>query len=426
MIHGIRKMMTDITAFGTSPDALSEQGPQMLGTIQMIRRLLENVSLVILCSIPDFFQFLNEVGLITVSCLGGTVTDVDEGWISEACDECLQTWVKMGKFSHKQNGKLALPIAYLADIVQPNDPRGGDPKAGLSPEQAQHLTQYMINVAYQVVETYINTRLERAKLVLEDEEEEDEIDAGFKDWDTFADQLTCIGTLGRLNPQPCLLRLQQLLAERFEQFKKFFTTPSGNEQELILLHEQLHWIILISAHVLADAAKGEQPMIPEALMQLSGSQQPTQDQVVGLSQLLLELFRFTSSFSANSVEASNCSPRVAETLIWYMERWSKSYLLVDENEYGYISPNIAKAFGRPGPSDGQGVQIIDFFVDQIKINFVLWNADPDVLGQLVRWLHTCGTSSNLKRGLLQSGTMCLLFMFIEVLYSLFVWFFDML
>ncbi len=68
----------------------------MLGTIQMIRRLLENASLSILCNIPDFFQFLNEVGLITVSCLGGTVTDVDEGWISEACDECLQTWVKMG------------------------------------------------------------------------------------------------------------------------------------------------------------------------------------------------------------------------------------------------------------------------------------------------------------------------------------------
>lgn len=97
MIHGIRQMMSDITAFGTSPDALSEQGPQMLGTIQMIRRLLENASLSILCAIPDFFQFLNEVGLITVSCLGGTVADVDEGWISEACDECLQTWVKMGK-----------------------------------------------------------------------------------------------------------------------------------------------------------------------------------------------------------------------------------------------------------------------------------------------------------------------------------------
>lgn len=100
LVHGIQKMITDATVFGTSPDALSEQGPQILGLIQMIRRLLENVSIVILCSIPDFFQFLNQVGLITVSCLGGTVVEVDEGWISEACDECLQTWVKMGKYTY--------------------------------------------------------------------------------------------------------------------------------------------------------------------------------------------------------------------------------------------------------------------------------------------------------------------------------------
>lgn len=242
----------------------------------------------------------------------------------------------------------------------------------------------MTNVAYQIVDTYINTRLERAKLVLDDEEEENEIDAGFKDWDTFADQLTCIGTLGRLNPQPSLLRLQQLLAERFEKFKGFFTTTnnSGNEQELIFINEQFHWIILISAHILADTGKGEQPMIPDSLMQLSGSQPHDQDQIVNLSQLSLELFRFYSSFSSSSVEASNCSPRVAETLIWYMERWSKSYLLMDENEYGYISPNIAMAFGRPGPSDGQGVAIIDFFIEQMKTNFILWNADPDVLSQV--------------------------------------------
>lgn len=283
----------------------------------------------------------------------------------------------------------------------PSDPRGTDPKAGLTPDQLQHLTQYMTTVAYQIVEAYINTRLERAKMVLDDDEEEDEIDAGFKDWDTFSDQLTCIGTLGRFNPQPCLSQLYQLLGQRFETFKTFFNS-TGNQRDLLLVHEQLHWILLIIAHVLADTGKGEQPMIPDSIMQLSGSQEYEQDPVVNISKLVLELFRFSSSFSASSMEASNCSPRVAETLVWFMERWSKSYLLVDENEYGYMSPSIAKAFGRPGPSDGQGIHIMDFFIEQMKTNFILWNADPDVLNQLVTWLHTCGTSYNLKQGLLQS------------------------
>ena len=66
-----------------------------------------------------------------------------------------------------------------------------------------------------------------------------------------------------------------------------------------------------------------------------------------------------------------------------MERWSKTYVLVDENEYGYMSPTIARVFGRPGPSDGHGLEIIDFFIDQIKANFVLWSADPDVLVQVI-------------------------------------------
>ncbi|CAO3659151.1 unnamed protein product [Rhizopus microsporus] len=376
MIHGVRKMLSDITVFGTTPDALSEQGPQMLGTIQIIRRLIENTSMTILCSIPGFFQFLNEVGHITVSCLGATIVEVDEGWISEACDECLQTWVKISDSS-------------IWD--------------GMAPDQKQHLVQYLTHVSYQIVDTYINTRLEHAKAVLEDEEEEDEIDAGFKDWDTFGDQLTCIGTLARINPQPCIARLHQLFYERYDKFRAFFTSHADNVQELLLIHEQIHWIILIAAHILADAGKGEQPMIPESIMQLSGTQSVDQDMTVRLSEAFIELFRFTSNFDSNTVEASNCSPRVAETLVWYLERWCKSYLLIDENEYSYISPNIAKAFGRPGPSDGKGLQVIDFFIEGMRTSFVLWNADPDVLKQLIQWLNTCGASTNIKRGLLQSA-----------------------
>ncbi|KAG0179452.1 Exportin-4 [Apophysomyces sp. BC1034] len=345
MIHGTLKVVSDIVSIGSSPDALTEQGPQMLGTIQMVRRLLENLSLSVLCSVPEFFQYLNEVGRLTVSCLRATVSDLDEGWI--------------------------------INVIQPADGSESEIKSKLAQSNAENLIQYMKTVAYQIVETYIGTRLERAKLVLEDEEEEDEIDSGFKDW--------------------------QLLHEKSEQLKGYFVDAGRTDQTLILLHEQLHWITLITAHILADAGKGEQPMIPDSLMLLSGSQSFEQDQVTSISRQFLELFRFLSSFGANTVEASNCSPRVAETLIWFMERWCKSYLLVDENEYGYMSPNIAKSFGRSGPSEGQGLHIIDFFIEQMKANFMLWNADPDVLQQIIQWLNTCGTSTSLKKGLLESS-----------------------
>jgi hypothetical protein len=46
---------------------------------------------------------------------------------------------------------------------------------------------------------------------------------------------------------------------------------------------------------------------------------------------------------------------------------------------------------------------MDFFVEQMKNNFILWNADPDVLTQLIQWLNACGTAINMKQGLLHSG-----------------------
>lgn len=87
------------------------------------------------------------------------------------------------------------------------------------------------------------------------------------------------------------MHLQQLMNDRFDRLKQFFTaetTDNGNVsvvihvhlywyicflgQYLIFLQEHLHWIILITAHVLADAGKGEQPMIPDPIMHLSSTQ----------------------------------------------------------------------------------------------------------------------------------------------------------
>jgi hypothetical protein len=48
----------------------------------------------------------------------------------------------------------------------------------------------------------------------------------------------------------------------------------------------------------------------------------------------------------------------------------------------FSSPNIARMFGKPGPSEGEGQRIVNFLIDQIKTNFGMWNADDDVLIQV--------------------------------------------
>ncbi|KAI8147321.1 armadillo-type protein [Fennellomyces sp. T-0311] len=387
-IHGTSQMIAELRQQGDDPQTYSENGPHLLGCIQISRRICENLSLATLWSIPEFYQFMDDFGEVTVVCLQGTATqDIDEGWISEASDECLETWVR------------------LAEVAQPSDGRGPDPKAGLAANEAEDLVRYVKNGCSGIVATYIESKLLQSQQSVLDDEEDEDVSSGFKDWDTFGDQLTYIGTLGRLEPGKTLLNVHQLMDGRFQLLKQYFTVAEmvNEDNQLYHLQEHLHWLILIGAHILADPGTGEQPMIPESLMHLSASQSFENDQVTNLSKLVLEIFRFLSSFGANTIEASNCSPQVAETLVWFMERWSKTYVLLDENEYDYMSPNIARDFGRPGPSDGHGLQIIDFFIEQIKANFVLWSADPDVLLQIIRWLHSCGISRNLKTGFLQSN-----------------------
>lgn len=101
----------------------------------------------------------------------------------------------------------------------------------------------MRNVSYQIVESYIQVQLERAKKVLDDEEEEDEIENAIKDWQTYGDQLTSIGILGRLNPHQCLLHLQHIINEKTSQFHAYFSSDmavnNGKKYQILVLENKI-------------------------------------------------------------------------------------------------------------------------------------------------------------------------------------------
>ncbi|KAG2175589.1 hypothetical protein INT43_001236, partial [Umbelopsis isabellina] len=383
MVQGIVKCLNDISATATDANSIEEQGPQILGVIQVVRRLIENIPLILLSHQGDFYRLLNDVTKLTTICLRGTVEDVDQGWISEAFDECLATWVSL--------------VMSLQSMEEPSH----DTNTRLQQHEMETLQQYLKNFSFLIVENYIETRIEMSNAsVLSDEEE---VDGGMNDRELYGDQLTSIAVLARLDPSQSLRQLQHLASDRFARLKTLFS--NGNEEserQMDIIHEHMHWILLVSGSILADAGEGEKPLIPNSLMQLSGMQPLQEDQVVNLSRTFLEVLQFLSNWSTNSLEASYCSPQVAETLIWFFERWSKSYLLIDEEDYGYVSPNIARIFGKPGSSEGEGLHIVDTLIEQIKANFVMWNAEKDVLTQVIRWLNTCGISRNLKNGFLMS------------------------
>ncbi|KAI7868961.1 armadillo-type protein [Spinellus fusiger] len=388
VMEGTYKIMNDVLQKSRDPVTEGDIGPTLLSVIQMARRLIENTPIAVICQQPRFFQLLKDLGDLTLICLRGSGIEDGECWLVEAGDECLEIWVRLSEVA---------------------EARGTEENTyGMSPMESEQFGYYMKSFAPQMVGAYVDAHLDKVNASLSyGDEDEDEIEEGmgngFRDWEMYTDQLSCIGMLARLNLEMTLSNFEIRLDFYCKQLKEYLTSKEMVDSRMLTtLHESMHWLLLIIAHTLAEAGKGEQPMIPKSIMLFSGAWDIHHDPVVRISKKVMDLLGFTSSFDRYSVEASNCSPCVASTLAWWMERWTKSYLLINENEYDYISPNIAHAFGVPGPSDGHGLDVIEFTIDQIGNNFSLWSADQDVLLQFINWLEVCGTCSNTRKYLLQS------------------------
>ncbi|RHZ64065.1 hypothetical protein Glove_326g37 [Diversispora epigaea] len=382
------------------PIATLEYGPDLLSISQMTRRLLCTISLPILCKVPEISTFLHEVAQLSATCLresvmikdnyGYFIEDSFSTWSLEAFDELLIIWVKLVQEVQSYQRPSHIEIPHHQSTFN------------------QGFIAFLGEASYHIAATYIDTRLEIAKYSTNDEEEESN---NFKDWDTYGDQLVSIAILARMVGQRVLEKLQILLHERLTQLKAFFDiigdnqVPSPNFTTITYIQESIHWLILISAFLLADAGEGEQPLVPDSLMRLSISQGnlgKNHDQLVLLVNKVSEILNIVSK-DTTAVEINNyLSPRVTETLFWFFERWGRTYLLIDESDYSSISINIVRAFGKH-ESQGEGENILKYLIGKIKTNFILWNSDPDPLLQMVKLLNSYGKKSSLRNGLLHSN-----------------------
>ncbi|CAG8435067.1 2923_t:CDS:10 [Ambispora gerdemannii] len=403
IIRGIMTFINDLSVDLPERSASHEYGPRLLGVTQMIRRFLCTIPLDILCSNSEIYSFLQEVAQLTAICLRETSTDKDglgylveeSTWSMEAFDELLAIWVKL--------------VQDVQNYINPNPYSTHEidiTRAQMSSFNPEGIMGFLAEASYHITATYIDTRIEIAKFAIFEEDDYGE----YKDWDTYGDQLMSIAILGRVVGQKTLERLQGLLHERFSRLKTFFNTGVAVDGSSIVsynylssLHEATHWLILISGFMLTDSGESETLLVPDALMQLSIPQSnlgKNRDQVVMLPKIIIEILELFS-LDSSTVEASHCSPRVAETLFWFLERWAKTYLLIDESYYSSMSQNLVAAFGKP-TSQGEGIRILELIIELTKRNFVLWNADVDPLLQIVRMLNSFAKESALRNGLLQS------------------------
>ncbi|XP_022913181.1 exportin-4-like [Onthophagus taurus] len=239
---------------------------------------------------------------------------------------------------------------------------------------------------------------------IEDNEDNDRI--------KFKDQLQSVGMLGRLVLDHSLPLLYQLLESRITKLGLHLQTMQSrpmtiNEStNLDDLFEDIHWIILISGHVLCMESEGETPLIPSELNKFSITENErgittvedtlktmasihqnfTNEDFIVRCDKTIRIFCNVLRLCHMETTAAEVklghfmSPEVGCTLMWFLKRFCVHYLMPVEGFYDQISSVIVGALGRD--TEGSAF-VLNLVLTKIRANITHFNSEPILLQDTV-------------------------------------------
>ncbi|KAI8817434.1 armadillo-type protein [Fimicolochytrium jonesii] len=378
--HFLKRFLTVLTDFLPRFDSEVEMGlaSELICITSVCKRIIFTHPLRVIAGVPEFLPFLHELGTLTIKCYRRTGCD-DEDWSSctqEEGDDLLDVWADLVEkaeiYTEEQTALQSTGAKAGNDFDFPN------------------FMKFLTDVAFHVFDAYVEMRLEVAKQAVEDDADDDMV----KDEYMYEEQLVSAAIIGRLDPRKPLEKLQALVDDRLGRIRKVFE-GAEHADDLAWLQEHLHWLALFSGHLLAYGGTGEKREIPRSLLALSMASAENADPVVKLALTLLYALDVVS-VNPNSPSFSLCSPLLCETLLWFIERWSQTYLFLPAEELHTHS--LMRAFGR----DGGGPAVLDGIMNMLEKNFDMWPGQEDLLMQIVSLLSTFSKVPGIRNALVLS------------------------
>ncbi|XP_072386628.1 exportin-4-like isoform X1 [Diabrotica undecimpunctata] len=228
----------------------------------------------------------------------------------------------------------------------------------------------------------------------------------------YKDQLQVIGMFGRVVPGHSLQVLYKLLEDRITKFSYHILSMQkgainlNQHAGLTDLFEDIHWVTLISGHIICMDSDGETPMIPSAIMKYSIDQHKGQQSTLQASMAAIEALQTKFSqpenleqcdyvirilfdvmnlctledYAASAKLKHLMSPEVGSTAMWFLKRWCLSYLLPVENYYEELSPTLIGCLGK----DTQGARlVVSYVLSKIQSNLFHFQSEPILLRDTV-------------------------------------------
>ncbi|XP_027349597.1 exportin-4 isoform X2 [Abrus precatorius] len=167
--------------------------------------------------------------------------------------------------------------------------------------------------------------------------------------------------------------------------------------------EELYSMLLIIGHVIADEGEGEIPLVPNAIQTqfVVNAVEADKHPVILLSSSII---KFAEQCLNPEMRASVFSPRLTESIIWFLARWSRTYLMSSDRigekivDSGHHHEHSSKKallnfFGE----HNQGKLVLDIIVRISLITLTSYPGEKDLQGltcyqllhSLVQQKHIC-------------------------------------
>ncbi|MGH0136910.1 UNVERIFIED_CONTAM: hypothetical protein FKN15_036752 [Acipenser sinensis] len=142
-----------------------------------------------------------------------------------------------------------------------------------------------------------------------------------------------------------------------------------------------------SLQCLAQLASVHGPVFPDESAQVNYLARLVEGLLGMINGLLSSVLR-TSEVESRATRANLTdllSPQMGKDIVWFLKRWSKTYLLVDEKLYDQISIPFSAAFG----ADTEGAQwIVGYILEKVINNLSVWSSESDLANDTVELLVT--------------------------------------
>ncbi|XP_058213435.1 uncharacterized protein LOC131325276 isoform X13 [Rhododendron vialii] len=192
------------------------------------------------------------------------------------------------------------------------------------------------------------------------------------------ERLSSYGLIARAAIDATIPLITRLFSERFARLHEGRGTKDPTETL-----EELYSLLLLTGHILADEGEGEMPLVPNAIQtHFVDSMEIDKFPVIVLSSSII---RFAEESLDPEMRASVFSPRLMEAVIWFIARWSRTYLMPPEETTScgdhtpYLQPqNSSKAWLTFFGEHNQGKLVLDIIVQISKATLVSYPGEKDL------------------------------------------------